>query len=70
VLFLKTVTDWEPERLLRFTIAAQTDSIPPTTLDRHVTIGGPYLDVLSGRYQIRPDAGGGVSAASSSISSK
>lgn len=53
VLFLETVTDWEPERRLRFTIAAQTDSIPPTTLDRHVTIGGQYFDVLSGRYEIR-----------------
>jgi hypothetical protein len=60
VLFLEQVTDWVPERMLRFSIAAQTDSIPPTTLDRHVTIGGPYFDVLAGRYDIRPLAGGGV----------
>jgi hypothetical protein len=60
VLFLETVTDWVPERLLRFTIAAQTDSIPPSTLDRHVTIGGPYFDVLSGRYNIQRDSSGGV----------
>jgi len=58
VLFLETVTDWIPERLLRFTIAAQTDSIPPSTLDPHVTIGGPYFDVLSGRYDIRPGPNG------------
>jgi hypothetical protein len=60
VLFLERVTDWVPERLLRFSIAAQTDSIPPATLDRHVTIGGPYFDVLAGRYDIRPRPGGGV----------
>lgn len=60
VLFLETVTHFEPERRLRFTIAAQTDSIPPETLDRHVTIGGPYFDVLSGEYTIEPRADGGV----------
>jgi hypothetical protein len=60
VLFLETVTDWIPERLLRFTIAAQTDSIPPSTLDQHVTIGGAYFDVLSGRYDIRPSRDGEV----------
>ena len=54
VLFLERVTDWIPDRRLRFTIAAQTDSIPPSTLDRHVTIGGPYFDVLSGQYDIHP----------------
>jgi hypothetical protein len=60
VLFLETVTDWVPERRLRFTIAAQTESIPSSTLDRHVTIGGPYFDVLSGRYDIRPAGNGEV----------
>jgi hypothetical protein len=60
VLFLERVTDWIPDRRLRFTIAAQTDSIPPSTLDRHVTIGGPYFDVLSGQYDIGPGSNGGV----------
>jgi len=60
VLFLETVTDWDTERRLGFTIAAQTDSIPPTTLDRHVAIGGQYFDVLSGRYEIQRAAQGGV----------
>ena len=60
VLFLETVTHFEPQRRLRFTIAAQTDSIPPETLDPHVTIGGPYFDVLSGEYTIEPRADGGV----------
>jgi len=60
VLFLETVTHWEAERRLRFTIAAQTDSIPPGTLDRHVTIGGPYFDVLSGEYTLEPRPDGSV----------
>ena len=48
VLFLETVDRFVPERELSFAIAAQTDQIPPTTLDEHVTIGGPYFDVERG----------------------
>ena len=53
VLFLETVTRWEPNQALAFTIKADTASIPPTTLDEHVTIGGPYFDVLDGEYNIQ-----------------
>ena len=60
VLFIETITHWEDERRLRFTIDAQTDSIPPTTLDRHVTIGGPYFDVVSGEYTLEPRPDGTV----------
>lgn len=52
VLFLETVTDLTVDSLLSFKIAAQTDAIPATTLDAHVTIGGPYFDVLQGTYTI------------------
>ena len=52
VLFLETVTDLAQDSLLSFSIRAQTDSIPPSTLDEHVTIGGPYFDVLRGTYRI------------------
>ena len=52
VLFLETVDAWEPERRLAFSIAAQTDQIPNTTLDEHVRIGGPYFDVLRGEYRL------------------
>ena len=38
VLFLQTVTRWEPHRNLAFTIRASTAPIPPATLDKHVTI--------------------------------
>ena len=58
LVFHETVTDWAEPRLLSFRIAAQTDSIPPTTLDRHVTIGGQYFDVLQGTYVLEPLAGG------------
>jgi hypothetical protein len=60
VLFIETITDWIPEQRLKFTIEPQTDSIPPTTLDRHVTIGGPYFDVLTGEYTIEPLPDGAV----------
>jgi len=60
LLFIETITHWAPEQRLRFTIAAQTDSIPPTTLDRHVTIGGPYFDVLTGEYTLEPRGDGTV----------
>ena len=52
VLFLEKVDVWEPERRLAFSIAAQTDLIPPTTLDEHVRVGGPFFDVLRGEYVI------------------
>jgi hypothetical protein len=52
--FLETVDIWDPERRLAFTIAAQTDLIPPTTLDEHVRVGGPYFDALRGEYRLEP----------------
>jgi hypothetical protein len=60
VLFLEKVTDWQPGRRLSFTIDAQEHLIPPTTLDEHVTIGGPYFDVLTGTYEIEPLENGRV----------
>jgi hypothetical protein len=52
LVFTETVTDWKPERRLSFTIDPNTESIPPTTLDPHVTIGGPFFDVLTGTYEL------------------
>jgi hypothetical protein len=58
IVFTETVTDWVPDSLLSFTIKPNTDSIPPTTLDPHVTIGGPFFDVLTGTYELQSlDAG-------------
>ena len=50
VLFIENVDTWEPEHRLAFSIHAQTDQIPPTTLDEHVRVGGPFFDVLRGEY--------------------
>lgn len=50
--FLETVVDWQPERRLSFTIAAQP--APSTALDEHVAVGGAYFDVLDGTYELEP----------------
>ena len=60
VVFVETVTTWEPGRRLAFSIAADPASIPQTTLDEHVTVGGPFFDVLQGEYEIEPVAPGRV----------
>jgi hypothetical protein len=60
LLFIETVTAWEPQHRLAFSIKADTAHIPPTTLDEHVTIGGRYFDVLNGEYQIEPLPNGDV----------
>lgn len=52
LLFIETVTRWDPNQDLAFTIVADTAHIPPTTLDEHVTIGGRYFDVLDGEYRL------------------
>jgi len=60
VLFIENIDVWEPERRLAFSIHAQTDQIPLTTLDDHVHIGGPFFDVLRGEYVIEPLSDGNV----------
>jgi hypothetical protein len=54
VLFVETITEWQEPHRLAFSIRADTEHIPPTTFDEHVTIGGRYFDVLSGAYWIEP----------------
>jgi hypothetical protein len=56
--FIETVDVWEPQQRLGFTIAAQTDQIPATTLDEHVRVGGAYFDVLRGEYRLEPLSNG------------
>jgi hypothetical protein len=58
--FFETVTIWQPEKRLAFTIKADTTHIPPTTLDEHVTIGGRYFDVLDGEYRVESLPNGDV----------
>jgi hypothetical protein len=54
VLFVETIDEWDSVHRLGFSIRADTKSIPPTTLDEHVTVGGPYFDVLRGEYVLEP----------------
>ena len=56
VVFREVVTVWEPGRRISFTIDA--DAVPPDALDPHVTIGGPFFDVLTGTYELQPLADG------------
>lgn len=51
LLFIETVTDWEPLRRLSFRIKADAHM---THLDPHIIVGGKYFDVLSGTYEIVP----------------
>ena len=60
ILFLEQVTLWRENERLEFTIHADPDSIPARALDEHVTVGGPYFDVLSGAYAIEVLPQGGV----------
>jgi hypothetical protein len=52
IVFREAVTEWIPEKRIRFTIDATT--VPPTALDEHVRIGGPFFDVLDGTYTLQP----------------
>jgi hypothetical protein len=54
--FLETVSDWQPERRLSFTITAQP--APRSALDEHVAVGGAYFDVVDGTYELEPLADG------------
>jgi hypothetical protein len=50
VVFREVITDWVPEKRIRFTIDAS--AVPSKALDEHVRIGGPYFDVLTGTYEL------------------
>lgn len=56
VMLRETVTEWVPERRMAFTI--DPANIPSKALDEHVTVGGPFFDVIDGSYELVPlDAG-------------
>lgn len=50
VEFIERVTVWDEPRDLAFDI--DVGHIPAEGLDEHVTVGGPYFDVLEGHYHI------------------
>lgn len=52
IVLRETVTEWVPERRMAFII--DPTHVPAAALDEHVTMGGPFFDVLDGSYQIVP----------------
>jgi hypothetical protein len=52
LVFTETIDRWDTLRDLSFSIHANTDEIPPTTLDEHVKVGGRYFEVLEGEYSL------------------
>lgn len=52
LLFHETVTHYEAQKKMVFTIKANPDEIPPNALDKHVVIGGKYFDILTGTYEL------------------
>ena len=54
VEFIETVDEWVPQQRLSFSIVPNTATIPPTTFDEHVIVGGRFFDVLRGTYELQP----------------
>lgn len=52
--FDQWVTDWRPERYVRFEYRFADDSFPPRALDDHVRIGGQYFDLIDTSYALKP----------------
>lgn len=52
IKFKEKITAWDENNGFSYDINVDPNSIPPTTLDEHVIIGGKYFDVLNGSYRI------------------
>lgn len=52
IKFEEKITSWDEQSGFAYDINVDPNSIPPTTLDEHVMIGGKYFDVLNGSYKI------------------
>lgn len=53
LIFTETVTAYEHQHFMEFSIEPNTGEIPSTTFDEHVLIGGQYFDVLKGTYELK-----------------
>ena len=54
IKFQEIIYKWDEYKGFAYNIKVDPKSIPPTTLDEHVMIGGRYFDVIKGSYQIIP----------------
>jgi len=52
LVFHETVTAYEHQKKMVFSIKANPHEIPSTTLDEHVVVGGKFFDVLNGTYEL------------------
>ncbi|MEC5146057.1 hypothetical protein [Chitinophaga sp. 212800010-3] len=52
LVFHETVSAYEEQKKMVFSIKAYPYEIPSTTMDDHVVIGGKYFDVLNGTYEL------------------
>ncbi len=52
LVFDEKVTEYDHQKVMAFTIAANPYEIPSTTMDEHILIGGKHFDVLDGRYEL------------------
>jgi hypothetical protein len=52
LVFHETVSEYQHQKKMVFSIKAYPHEIPSTTLDEHVVIGGKYFDVLNGTYEL------------------
>lgn len=52
IKFQEIIKAWNSGKQFTYDIKVDPKSIPPTTLDEHVMIGGRYFDVVEGGYKI------------------
>lgn len=52
LIFHETVTEYDHQKKMVFSIKANPYEIPSTTMDEHVVVGGNYFDVLNGTYEL------------------
>lgn len=52
IKFKEIIKTWDEGNGFSYDIKVDPKSIPPTTLDEHVMIGGKYFDVIEGSYKI------------------
>jgi hypothetical protein len=53
IKFEERIKSWQEGEGFSYDINVDPGSIPPTTLDQHVMIGGKYFDVTEGSYKIK-----------------
>lgn len=52
LVFDEKVLKYEHQKMMNFSINANTYEIPSTTFDEHILIGGDFFDVLEGTYEL------------------